>query len=307
MKKMKKMYVAFVIVLAIIVPLGLLAKSTARQIARNNKRVPITVSFYPLAAFTKAVGGQFVDIMIVVPPGSAPHDIDPTVQQIRQIEKSRIFIYNGAGFEKWADKILPVLKERQVRVVDASRGIELIKSQTDGQLNPHFWIDPLLAIKEVQNITAQLKEEDPAHADEYIKNSVNYIQKLNELDARIQTELKLCKKKDVVVSHDAFGYIAKRYNLNIIPISGISPEEEPSLKRLAEISQIVLSRDVKYIFFESLVNRRLSDTIAQETGAGTLVFNPVEGLTKEELAAGKDYFSIQQENFHNLHIALECN
>ena len=109
-----------------------------------------------------------------------------------------------------------------------------------------------------------------------------------------------------MASHAAFGYLAERYNINVISIAGISPEEEPSPKRMAEIAQLAKQKNIKHIFFETLVSPKLSETIAREIGAETLVFNPLEGLTNEEIATGEDYISVMEKNLVNLRTALIC-
>jgi zinc transport system substrate-binding protein len=129
---------------------------------------------------------------------------------------------------------------------------------------------------------------------------------LSELDEKYRIGLAECAIRDAVASHAAFGYLAKRYNLNMINIAGLSPKEEPSPRRMAEIAELARAKNIQYIFFETLVSPKLAETIAREIGAQTLVFNPIEGLTDQELAAGEDYISIMEKNLANLRTALRC-
>ena len=130
---------------------------------------------------------------------------------------------------------------------------------------------------------------------------------LDQLDRDFQAGLHSCTTRTLITSHDAFGYLARRYNLHIVSIAGISPDEEPSAAKLAELSKLIRDQQLHYIFFESLVSPRLADTIATETGARTLVFDPIEGLTNEAQKQGKNYLAIQRENLHNLQTALACH
>ena len=129
---------------------------------------------------------------------------------------------------------------------------------------------------------------------------------MDELNKEFQTELAACTNRKIVVSHDAFSYLSNRYSFEIINIAGLSPEEEPSAKTLTEISNTVTENGIKYIFYETLVSSDLANTIADETGASTLVLNPLEGLTPEEISNGENYVSIMRNNLNNLKVAMEC-
>ncbi len=132
-------------------------------------------------------------------------------------------------------------------------------------------------------------------------------QKLDQLDKTYAEGLKTCKQKDIITSHAAFGYLATRYGLNQVAISGISPDEEPSSQQLAEVAKFAKENDVKYIFFESLVSPKLSETIAHEIGAKTLVLDPLEGISDDDIKQGKNYFTVMENNLKNLQKALQCS
>jgi zinc transport system substrate-binding protein len=174
------------------------------------------------------------------------------------------------------------------------------------QTDPHFWLDPVLAQEEVQIIRDALIKVDPANAQYYDKNAEGYISQLQALDKKYQDGLASCALKDVVTSHAAFGYLAKRYNLNQIAISGLSPDQEPSSSQMVEIAREAKQKNVKVIFFETLVSPKLAETIAREIGAQTAVFNPLEGLTDQEIKEGKNYISVMEDNLNNLRTALQC-
>jgi zinc transport system substrate-binding protein len=272
-----------------------------------DKRLPVTTSFYPLYEFTQQVGKENVIVTNLTPPGSEPHDFDPKPQDIAKLEHSKLFIYNGAGLEKWVDKIKPDLQKNNTTIVEAMQNIQTISnSNTTSQTNPHLWLDPILAQQEVENIKTGLQKADPQNALLYETNATEYKAQLDELDAEIQQGLATCKKSDIITSHDAFAYYARRYKISVHAIAGLSPDEEPSPKQLAQIVKVAREKNITYIFFESLASPKLSDTIAKEVGAKTLVLNPIEGLTEGEISQGKNYISVQIENLNNLKIALEC-
>jgi zinc transport system substrate-binding protein len=172
--------------------------------------------------------------------------------------------------------------------------------------DPHFWLDPVLAQKIVTNIRDGLAKADPSNKDYYARNASAYNAKLAQLDTDYRQGLANCSIHTVISSHDAFSYLGRRYGLTIASIAGLSPDEEPSAGKLAELSRLVRDQGITYVFFESLVSPRLADTIAAETNAKTLVFDPVEGLSNEDQKQGKNYLSVQRENLANLRTALAC-
>ncbi len=265
----------------------------------TNKKIQVIVSFYPLYFFASEIGKDKADVVNITPSGAEPHDYEPSTQDIAQIEKSDVLILNGGQLESWGDKIKENLGGKKVMVVTAAEGLTT-------QNDPHVWLDPILAKKEVEVIIQAFIKVDPMNKNYYEQNAKQLQEKLDILDSQFRQGLQQCQQKNIVTSHAAFGYIASRYNLKQVPISGLSPDSEPSPKKLSDIAQFAKTNNVKYIFFETLVSPRLAQTIANEVGAKTLVFNPLEGLTKEQEEAKKDYLSIQRENLDNLKIALEC-
>ncbi len=286
-----------------------LAKSNLKPTApQTSPQIHVVASFYPLYYFAKQIAGSRAEIINVTPAGAEPHDYEPSVGDIAQIEKSDLLILNGGGLEIWADKISSMLKKKKIVVVDAAGDLITQEIEQEGTVvkDPHVWLDPVLAQKEVAKILQGLSTVDPVNKSLYEANTQQLTQKLQVLDQAFSAGLKNCQQKNIVTSHAAFGYVASRYNLKQVPISGISPDSEPTPKQLAGVAQFAKSHQVSYIFFETLVSPKLAQTLAQEVGAKTLVFDPLEGLTKEEENRGVDYFSIQNENLMNLKTALQC-
>ncbi|WP_425464340.1 metal ABC transporter substrate-binding protein [Paenibacillus anaericanus] len=173
-----------------------------------------------------------------------------------------------------------------------------------GGLDPHVWLSPTLAIKEVRNIEAGLVEAAPEHKDEFKKNADEYVAALEQLDQEFKDGLSNTKRKDFITQHAAFGYLAKEYGLTQVPIAGLSPEQEPSAEKMTEIVKFAKEHHVKTIFFETLVSSKVADTIAKEIGAQSAVLNPIEGLTDEDKANNLDYLSIMRQNLEGLKAAL---
>jgi zinc transport system substrate-binding protein len=282
----------------------------------------VVASFYPLYEFARQVAGEHAEVLVLVPTGVEPHDWDPSPADLVRFQKARVFVYNGAGLEPWADKVIKEIGRNDLVVVRATAGLPLVRgyrnhdheakpsgktgaSQPD-PWDPHVWLDPVLAESQVEVIRAALARIDPAHAQAYAANARAYRVRLAELHRAFTEGLKQCARRDVVVSHAAFGYLTRRYRLTQVGMTGISPEAEPSPADLATLAQFAKQKKVKYVFFETLVSSRLAVTLAREIGAQTLLLNPVEGLTKEEVAAGKSYVSVMEENLKSLRTGLDC-
>ncbi len=258
----------------------------------------MVASFYPLYFFASTIGGDQATVENLTPAGAEPHDYELTPKDIVRLSQSQLIIFNG-NVEPWVDKIKNSVAGKPVVLVEAA---ENLATATD----PHVWLDPVLAQQEADAVLKGFIQADPAHADEYTRRAQGLKKEFSVLDQEYRTGLAQCQKKDFVTSHAAFGYLASRYQLHQVSIAGISRDEEPSAKALADIAAFVRKNNIQYIFFESLVSPKLSETIANEVGAKTLVLNPIEGLTDEELVAGKNYFTAMRENLVNLRLALEC-
>jgi zinc transport system substrate-binding protein len=161
-------------------------------------------------------------------------------------------------------------------------------------------------MEEVKKIANGFMTVDPQNSSYYQKNANTLDAKLTQIDKEFMQNLSDCKLRDFVTSHAAFGYLAKQYGLNQITISGISPDAEPSTRQLANVAKVAKEKQVKYIFFESLISPKLSETIANEIGADTLVLDPLEGLSDDDIKEGKNYFTVMRENLKNLKLALQC-
>lgn len=306
---MKKVF-PFILLLLGVLAIGYLIQRNGRVATQGeNNNLRVTASFYPLYFFAKTIGGSATNVYNMTPLGVEPHDYEPTTSDLARIVDGRLLIINGVGLEPWGDRINDIVKGKNVTVVKAAEGIATKKMTEEGEevQDPHVWLDPILAKEEVKKITEAFMEVDTQNSSWYQSNARELVHELDQLDQDFKTGLSNCKQKNIVTSHAAFGYLASRYGLKQVSVTGLSPDEEPAARQMAEVAKFVKQNEIKYIFFEELVSPKLSETIAMETGAGVLVFNPLEGLTEDQEKRGEDYFSVQKENLKNLRIALSCN
>lgn len=313
----KKYWIAAIIIILIATIIKI---ATTKQTATftDSTKIKIAATFYPLAYIAEQVGGSYVEVENITPPGAEPHDFEPTPKDITTIYQADLFIVNGQGVDAWAEKIIPELIAKNSATVRMSDHIEKITAaETDHEheqeaheetteYDPHFWLDPNNMAAEADIIADQLIAIDSAHAKEYNQNRELFKQKLAALHTAYQTGLATCASREIITTHNAFGYLAKQYNLITFYILGFSPEEEPSPKRIAEVAQLAKDKQIRYIFFEGTVSEKLSQTIAQEIGAQTLVLNPIESLSKEQAGNNEDYISVMTQNLQNLKTALVC-
>lgn len=313
----KKYWIAAIIVILIATIIKITTTEPATNFTSPNK-IKVAATFYPLAYIAEQIGGDYIEVENITPPGTEPHDFEPTPKNIAAIYQANLFILNGQGVDAWAEKILSELTAKNTTVIRMSDHIEKITlAETDHEhehdtheeapeYDPHFWLDPNNMATEADVIADKLIAIDSTHAKEYNHNRDVFKQKLAALHAAYQTGLATCASREIVTTHNAFGYLAKRYNLITFYILGLSPEEEPSPKRIAEVSQLAKDKQIHHIFFEGSVSQKLSETIAQEVGAQTLVLSPVESLSKEQASTNQDYISIMNQNLRNLKTALVC-
>jgi len=266
---------------------------------KNNDKLAVVASFYPMAEFARAVGGDKIEVVTLVPDGAEPHDWEPSPKDLSRLGKAKVFVYNGI-VEPWAKNSLEAVKERKITAVEAGSGLYEI----DGKTDPHVWISPKKAIQEVESICQVMCEVDAKNAELYKKNALAYIGELQKIDKELVELSSKAKRKSFVTSHRAFGHLAADYGLKQNAISGISPEAEPNPKDLKNLVEFVRKEEVKYIFFETLASPKIADMLAKETGVKTAVLDPVEGLDEAGKKAGLTYLKIQKQNVESLKKAL---
>ena len=269
----------------------------------NTRKIEIVASSFPV----RKVGAYKVDTYVLVPIGTEPHDFDPTIQQIQSIESASILVYNGAGMEAtWINKVNPKF------AIDTSNGMLLLTGndpQIHAPTDPHIWLDPMLAIQQVENIRNGLSKVDPGNAAYYDQNAQKFIGQLKSLDTSIRGNLSSsnCAKRDFITFHNAFSYFAKEYGLNQHSIQGLTPEGEVLPQRLVQIVQLAKNLGINIIYSEDLIDPRSSQVIANEIPNGkVMVLSSIEGINKQEQQKGVGYLEKMYENLAALKEGLQC-
>lgn len=283
--------------------------ATSDQNEKTSDRLQVYTTIYPLEYFAKRVGGKRVQVKNLVPIGTDSHDYEPSPKDLTRLAESDLLIYNGSNFEPWIEKVQHLLDEKQM--VNATHSLSLLHSEEEEEsdhhhnsTNPHVWLDPQLAKKQAEQIKNGLVRVDPKSQQYYEANYRQLANEFDRLDLEFRDAIKQKKTDKIVVSHDAFAYLAKRYGLKQIAIAGLSPMDEPSPQKLKQIIDTIREHQLRYIFFETLANGKLAETVQREAKVHALTLHPLEGLTKEEADSGEDYFSIMRQNKVNLQKAL---
>jgi zinc transport system substrate-binding protein len=301
--------------------------------------VTVLASFYPLQYVAQQIGGDLVTVDNLTPPAAEPHDLELSPAQVREIGTADLVVYLS-GFQNAVDEAIEARAPEHV--VDAAGAAELVEHAEaedehageteeehaehaeegdehageteeghaehteEGAADPHFWLDPsrLAAVGKV--VADELAATDPEHADEYAAGAQRLGQQLDELDQEFADGLAACQGAALVTSHAAFGYLADRYALEQVGISGLDPEAEPSPARLREIGDLVEERGIKTLYSETLVSPKVTETLASDLGVNTAVLDPLEGLSEDATAAGDDYVSVMQANLAALEEGLVC-
>ena len=285
--------------------------------AAGDGRLRVLTSFYPMYDFACKIGGDCIDVTNMVPSGTEPHDWEPSTNDLKNLEKADVFIYNGADMEPWADDLL-VSRSDTLRVVEASENVELRTTDGEhehahehedadhhhGDFDPHVWLDPENAKIEMEAIRYALCAADPENSTVFQSNYEKYAAELDALDAEFREKLAPLPNRTIVVAHEAFGYLCDAYGLTQVGIEGLSPDSEPDPGRMAEVIDFVREHSISTIFFEELVSPKVAEAIASETGAQAKMLSPLEGLSDEQAAAGADYFSVMHDNLAALMEAL---
>ncbi len=275
-------------------------------------RVDVVASFYPLQFVAERIGGDDVKVTNLVKPGTEPHDMELRPRQMADIVDADLVLYLG-GFQpavdaavkqEAADTSLDVLTVTPTQA--APEGDDHADDHADDAHNadPHVWLDPTRLAAIADRVAQRLAEIDPEHAPAYRERAAALNADLDALDKEYAERLKTCARRELITSHAAFGYLAQRYGLTQIPVSGLSPESEASPARMAEVADLARSKGATTIFFETLVSPKVAQALADEVGAKTAVLDPIEGLDPN--AGTDDYLSVMRRNLDTLVTALDC-
>jgi len=281
------------IVLIIVCAAALTSGCGASGPASGKKTV--VAAFYSLAYAAERLAGSRYAVDNLTPPGAEPHDLELTAKAVGRIESADVVLYLGHGFQP---AVSAAVDQAKGKTLDILQGLPLHTAQGQEEgltADPHVWLDPVLFSQVVKRIGAALQA-----------SPTPLVRELQQLDREYRKGLRNCARKDIVTSHAAFGYLAQRYGLRQVAITGLTPEAEPAPQQLANAVRLVRRSHATTVFFERLVSPRLADTVAREVGAKTAVLDPIEGLTPDEQKQGDTYITLMRQNLAALRKALAC-
>jgi len=256
----------------------------------------VVAAFYPLQYVAESVGGDTVSVTSLTPSGVEPHDLELSAAQVAEIAQADVVLY-VKGFQPAVDEA--IAQQAPDRAIDVSAGLPLLGA------DPHVWLDPANMATIGTTVGERLAEIEPDAATTVAANSEKLSEAMTNLDSQFTTGLATCRSRELVVSHEAFGYLARRYGLDQVGITGLTPEADPSPKQLAAVADFVEQHGVTTIYFETLTSPAVAKTLASETGATTAVLDPIEGLT--DRSKGNDYLEVMRSNLATLRAGQDCS
>jgi zinc transport system substrate-binding protein len=259
-------------------------------------RPTVVAAFYPLAFAAEGIGGASVHVRNLTPTGAEPHDVELTPKEVAELQRADVVLYLSHGFQPAVEEAVRAASGKRIDVL-AGITLRLGVGDEAGRADPHVWLDPALYARIVRRVGAVLGRPHAASA---------LAARVTALDGEYRTGLAHCARREFVTSHAAFGYLAARYGLRQLAITGIDPESEPTPQHLGALAKLVRSEHITTVFFERLVSPKLAETVAREAGARTAVLDPIEGLTPAEAKRGETYLSLMRRNLGELRSALGC-
>jgi zinc transport system substrate-binding protein len=277
------------------------------------KKLKVITTLFPLYDMAKRIGAGNADVSLLLPPGVEAHSFEPKPSDIVKINEADVFVYTGKFMEPWAEEVINGVANKNLIVVDASRGTKMIPGifhdadEPVGSLDPHIWLDFDNAKIMVKNIMRAFQLRDGANKAFYEQKAKDYDNKLTELDALYRTTLAACKDKEIVYGgHYAFGYMAKRYGLKYLAAQGVSPDAEPTANDLVKLVEQIKKDKIRYVFYEELTSPKIAETIAGETKAKLLLLNAAHNLSRDQFEQGLSFFDILTKDLSNMRVGLEC-
>lgn len=273
----------------------------------------VTVGFYPYEFVAQRVGGDDVEVTNLTSPGAEPHDLELSPQQVAGMSETDLVVYSR-GFQPAVDEAVD--QQASERALDVLTAVDLLEAEEHAEEgegeeehageeelagDPHVWLDPTRLATIAVAVATSLGKVDPERADLFTQRAEELSAELEQLDGDLRTGLASCERKQIVTSHDAFGYLASAYGLEQVSLAGLSPEDEASPKRLAEVATYAKEKGVTTIFFEELVSPKVAQSLAREVGAEAEVLSPLEGPPDSG-----DYVSAMRANLESLRTALGC-
>ncbi|MDE0564119.1 metal ABC transporter solute-binding protein, Zn/Mn family [Exiguobacterium sp. B2(2022)] len=309
----------------------------------TDQKLTIYASTFALKSMAEEIGGDRVNVEMVIPPGADPHTYEPTSKQMTQIAEADLFLTIGHDLEPYVESMEKSLEGQNVAFVKTAEDVTLLDAadtvhiheedghsedehaheeeghsedehaneeeahnedeHDHGQYDPHVWLDPMNAVSMAEAVEAAFSEEAPDYKDEFSERLSAFKDEANTLDAELKAAVENGSKSELLVTHAAYGYLAERYGFDQLPIAGLTPSEEPSQQALKRIIEEARLHDLNYIAFEDTVTPKVAEVVKQEIGAESVTIYNLESVTKEQM--DKSYFDLMRENVKALETALK--
>lgn len=287
---------------------------TEKTYTAGQQKIKVITTLFPLYDMARGIGGDKVEVSLLLPPGMEPHSFEPNPRDIVRINEADIFVYTGRFMEPWAERIIKGHANGNLVIVDASRRVKMIpplfhsEDAPAGAPDPHIWLDFDNAKTMAGNIAEAFQSKDGNNRNFYRMTADQYNSKLSVLDSAYKAGLSTCRSKELIYAgHYAFGYLARRYGLKYLAAQGVSPDAEPTVRDLVELVRQIKAAGIKYVFYEELTSPKIAETLAGETGARMLLLNAAHNLPKDQFDRGLTFFDILYRDLENLKTGLECS
>ena len=288
------------------------------QSPKETYQLSVYTTVFPLQYFTERIGGNFVRVQTVYPPGADEHTFEPSQKDMIKLADSDLFFYIGLGLEGFVEKAKETLKTEKVSLIPTAENLILDPVEENeedeepeghedhghGDFNPHVWLDPIYSKEMAAVIRDTLVEKMPQNKDAFDQNFQQLAIELDELNSKFESTIQNAKHKNILVTHSAFSYWEQRYGIKEISISGLSSTNEPTQRKLEKIISLANKEGLQYIFFEQNVKSKLAEIVQKEIGAKALPVHNLGVLTKENIEDKETYFSLMEKNIASLKTAL---
>ena len=309
----------FIFILSFLLPFSFILSACSNDKGPSQKeknQLTIYTTVFPLQYFTERIGGKYVDVKTIYPPGADEHTFEPSQKDMMNLADSDLFFYIGLGLEGFVEKAKGTLKNQDVTLVPTANQLHLPKDQHSaeeeeghddhdhGDVNPHVWLDPIYSKDMAAVIRDSLAKKMPQNKELFNENYQKLAAELDDLNSAYEQTISDAKHKKIIVTHAAFGYWEQRYGIEQISISGLSTTNEPTQKELEKIISIADHDGLHYILFEQNVQSKLGKVVQKEIGARALSIHNLAILSKDNIKDKETYFSLMKANLETLKIAL---
>jgi zinc transport system substrate-binding protein len=305
-----------ILILSFLLPVSLLMSACSNgknQVEKKKDQLTIYTTVFPLQYFTSQIGGKYVNVKTIYPPGADEHTFEPSQKDMMNLADSDLFFYIGLGLEGFVEKAKGTLKNEHVSLVPTANNLKLPKfddsleeehDHSNKDVNPHVWLDPIYSKEMAAVIRDRLIKQMPEQKELFNKNFQQLALKLDELNSNYKQTLTKAKHKKIIVTHAAFSYWENRYGIEQISISGLSTANEPTQKELEKIISVAEHEGLHYILFEQNVQSKLRKIVQKEIGAKALPIHNLAVLNNENINDKETYFTLMNKNLESLKIAL---